>query len=156
MCNQCNYAELLAGAGVRTTPNRLRVLGLIGAAGRPVSADEIHRAALTREPLDRVTVYRSLELFLRVGLIERLKAGGQAWRYHLVDLPHHPRHPHFYCTRCGQLACLGPETLTLDLKGLQRSFPALIQHLEIRLEGVCPACLAQGAAEGLDGRALPG
>jgi len=143
MCSHCNYVELIKTAGLKVTKARLGIIEAVGAAGRPVTAGEIQTTAGGGNGMDKVTVYRTLKSFHRKGLLERVKADGQAWRYHLVNLPLHPPHPHFFCTVCGRLTCLPPGVVQLDLPALHRSLPAEIRHLEVRLEGVCPDCLAE-------------
>ncbi len=145
MCDGCDYRELMRSAGVRPTARRLAVLSIIGAAGRPVTARQILERAGIEIAIDRVTVYRALQGLYEAGLIERVKAGDRSWAYHLTVSPSHPRHPHFYCTACGDLTCLDAASAKLDINRLQEIFPAQVVHLEIRLEGVCPDCLAQAA-----------
>lgn len=143
MCLNCNYPGLLRDHGLKPTAQRLAVMNVLGRARQPLSAGEILEPAGESGPIDRVTVYRCLEALYRVGLAARLKAGGRgAWRYHLIIEPDHPAHPHFFCHSCGCLTCLDPQTVDLDMESIRRGFPARFSQLEIRLEGVCPDCLA--------------
>ncbi len=143
MCESCDYPRLLAEAGLRATPRRLAVLDCLGRAGRPLSAGEVHRRVRPRQPLDRVTAYRVLEDLGRAGLVARIEAGPRGRRYHLLNPPRHPAHPHFYCTVCGRLLCLEAGVVKLDLARLAGEFPARVENLSVSLEGVCPQCLAR-------------
>lgn len=141
MCHQCNYRELLEQASLEATSHRLRVLEVVGNNTYPLSAQEIFETVRRSQPINRVTVYRILEAFVRHGLVDRLSSGGRAFFYGLAPNAHHAPHPHFFCRQCGQMDCLRPESINLDLKGFKRIFPGHIDNVEIRVDGVCKKCL---------------
>ena len=141
--NKARYAALLKENKLKATPTRLLVLEVLRKATGPRSADEIHSLAQSVRPIDRVTVYRILDAFYNAGLLERTRAGGQAWLYHLAAVLGHDNHPHFHCSGCGALQCLPPDTVNVDLERLKSIFPAQLDHLSISLDGVCPSCLAK-------------
>ena len=64
MCNQCDYVNLIEHSGLGKTPNRLRVLEIIGNSPHPVSAQEIIAALNQNRDVNRVTVYRILDLLV--------------------------------------------------------------------------------------------
>lgn len=137
------YHRLLKTQGLKKTKARLAVLAVLDSAHRPRSVDSIHQDASRLELMDRVTVYRTLEAFHRSGLVERVRVGGRTWRYHLSLEPDHPSHPHFYCSGCGKLECLPMDIVSVDLDRMRKDYPARVEHLQINLEGFCPACLAK-------------
>jgi Fur family ferric uptake transcriptional regulator len=141
MCQRCNYAELLEARGLEPIPNRIRVLEVIGGNPSPLSARDIYTTLSRSTGINRVTVYRILDLLAGKGLIERLSSGERNFVYGLAPNPHHPAHPHFYCRSCGGLQCLQPGSLTVDLKAIERSFAGVIQGVEVRVDGVCQNCL---------------
>ena len=55
-----------------STPNRVGVLEAIGAGKGPLSAQEVFTAATRATGLNRVTVYRILDLLVEKGLVERI------------------------------------------------------------------------------------
>ncbi|UCD81865.1 MAG: transcriptional repressor, partial [Desulfobacterales bacterium] len=61
--------------------------------------------------------------------------------YGLAPNENHPAHPHFYCKTCGSLECLNPKSLSVDLQSMLRTFPGLIENVEVRVDGVCKNCL---------------
>lgn len=63
--------DKLAGlVGQRLTPKRLLLLDLLG-QGEHLDADELYRRVKEKEPrLSMSTVYRNLQLFLKLGLVE--------------------------------------------------------------------------------------
>jgi Fur family ferric uptake transcriptional regulator len=70
MCHQCNYEELLSGADLETTPNRVRVLEVVGNNSFPLSASDIYKILKRSSTINRVTVYRILDLLVENGIVE--------------------------------------------------------------------------------------
>lgn len=140
MCEHCDYDTLLKGHGITPTPRRLRTLEILGTSPRPLSAEEILDALQTRGRVNKVTVYRILDLLVDQGLVDRLRAGSHPCRYGLAPNAHHPRHPHFYCRRCGRMVCLAPETIDVDVHAPQESGVGNVEKVGVLLEGLCQAC----------------
>ena len=67
MCIHCDYKELLVSVGLDPTRNRLRVLEIIGNNSFPLSASDIHDTLDRSRPINRVTVYRILDLLVEKG-----------------------------------------------------------------------------------------
>jgi Fur family ferric uptake transcriptional regulator len=141
MCQRCNYSEILGAGGLDPTPSRVRVLEVIGNNPAPVSAQEIHTTVSRTATINRVTVYRILDLLVEKGLVEKLSGGGRSIVYGLAPNEHHPAHPHFHCRSCGALQCLQPGSLKIDLQGIERSFAGEILSVEVRVDGICTNCL---------------
>ena len=141
MCLQCNYAGLLAAADLDATDNRLRVLEVVGNHTSPLSAGDIFKTIARNESINRVTVYRILDLLVEHGVIERLSTGGRAAYYGLAPNERHQPHPHFYCKSCGQMDYLNPESLNVETEPLWKNFPGRIDKVEVRVDGLCKNCL---------------
>ena len=77
MCHQCKYEELLSGADVEATPNRLRVLEVVGNNRFPLSASDIYKILERSSTINRVTVYRILDLLVEHGVVERISTGAK-------------------------------------------------------------------------------
>ena len=141
MCQQCDYASLLAKARLEPTENRLGVLEVIGNNRYPLSAAEIFQTLQRSRAINRVTVYRILDLLVARGLVDRISTGGRAAYFGLAPNEHHAPHPHFYCTRCGRMECLEPGSLTLSGDILWKTFPGRIDKVEVRVDGLCKHCM---------------
>jgi Fur family ferric uptake transcriptional regulator len=141
MCHHCDYTELLKMSNLSATPNRLKILEMIGANRSPLSAREIFETISRTEDINQVTVYRILDLLVESGVIERLSGGGRSFYYGMAPNENHPSHPHFYCMRCGNLECLNPGGVQLGLDEIRRTFPGRIEKVEVRLDGICKNCL---------------
>ena len=143
MSHQLNSPALLPAADVKMTKPRLDVLEVVGNNRFPLSADDIFNTLERSSSINRVTVYRVLDLLVDNGIVERLSTGGRAAYYGLAPNDHHAPHAHFYCTSCGQMDCLNPESLDVNTEPLWQTFPGRIDKIEVRVDGVCKNCLKQ-------------
>ncbi|MBT4091261.1 MAG: transcriptional repressor [Deltaproteobacteria bacterium] len=143
MCHKCNYSAMLKESALEPTENRLRVLEIIGGNNFPLSAENIFNTVDRNHRINRVTVYRVLKLLVAHDLIEQYSSGGRSFFYGVAPNKNHPRHPHFYCRKCGQMNCLNPESLAVDTLNLEKTFPGQIDKVEIRVDGICKNCMGQ-------------
>jgi Fur family ferric uptake transcriptional regulator len=143
MCQSCDYGALMESSGLGLTRGRLQVLEIVGNSSSPLSVQEISYALERALQINRVTLYRILDLLVEHKIVERITAGDRSFRYGLAENPNHPRHPHFFCTHCGSMECLNPHSVSLDFSAFHSTFPALIEKIEVRLDGVCKTCLRQ-------------
>lgn len=141
MCHQCDYNSILKNSQLPPTPHRLKILEIIGNNNSPLSAQDIYETLSRNDDINRVTVYRILDLLVEKGVIDRISSGGRSFHYGLAPNKNHPSHPHFYCKHCGSLECLNPEGFHLELEKILRTFPGLIEKVEIHLDGICKTCL---------------
>lgn len=141
MCNQCNYEAMLTTACLAPTANRMRVLEVIGNNSFPLSASDIYQTLDRIRSINRVTVYRILDLLVDHGIIERLSTAGRATYFGLAPNDFHQPHSHFYCKSCGQMDCLNPNSLQVDTTPFQKTFPGRIDKVEVRVDGICKNCM---------------
>jgi Fur family transcriptional regulator, ferric uptake regulator len=146
MCQHCNYPELIETHGLDPTPNRVRVMEMIGNNPSPIRAQEIFTTVRRTAEINRVTVYRILDLLVERGLVARLSGGGRSRVYGIAPNENHPAHPHFHCRNCDLLQCLQPGSLKVDVEDYQRSFAGEICGVDVRVEGICSACLKKARA----------
>lgn len=141
-----NPSQLLRQQGIKPTKVRVALCRLFLQGPPLVTAAELLALLLQQQKINKVTVYRNLELFRRHGLIRPVRLGERACLYEWVNrCPQ--RHPHFYCRLCGEIQCLQP----VDPQHFWELLPSpsgnLVQSLEIRVEGVCHRCWSQRATE---------
>ena len=129
--------QRLKNARLYCTEPRLAILQILMQAARPLRQDQIAEQ-LTVRALNKVTVYRTLESLIEVGLVHRAFTYGRAWYFELADhCTEHQCHPHFTCTNCGVTHCLTDILLPMA-KISQKGF--VVNRQQVRLEGLCPAC----------------
>ena len=78
MCHHCDYSGLLEESGLGHTTNRHRVLEVIGNNSSPLSAQQIFDTLNRTDNINRVTVYRILDLLVAKGLVDRISGGGRS------------------------------------------------------------------------------
>ena len=125
-------------ANLEITEHRLRVLMVVGNTDHPSSAPEILDKISGQKDINRVTVYRILDLLVKREVLNRLGLGEKPQRFCLRS-HHEDEHPHFHCTRCDCYICLDAGDLPLDRRVLEH-LSLDIRHIDVRLEGICPAC----------------
>lgn len=96
-----NGKEILKQNQLHQTPVRLQLLSVLEGAARPLSVREIE--ALLPQRHDRVTLYRTLKLFVDKQMVNRIAVSEQlvAYRIHADE-----KHLHFHCNHCNAVYCL--------------------------------------------------
>ena len=69
MCHHCDYSGLLETSGLGHTTNRHRVFEVIGNNSTPLSAQQIFDTLNRTDNINRVTVYRILDLLVEKRLV---------------------------------------------------------------------------------------
>lgn len=140
MCENCDYVKMLQNHNLDPTPLREAVFRSVGQESRPLAAVEIMAAVRRQMSINKVTLYRILDLLVEKGLVKRLSTGDRAFRYGMGENRHHPSHPHFFCTECGVMECLAPEFLPVDIKKCRSKGRWIIKDVDVRFEGICERC----------------
>lgn len=131
--------ELLQGCGLAATENRLLVMRALSGADRPLTPQELLADLVGQGGrMNRVTLYRILDLLVERGLAARHNADGRAFRYCLGRGA--AGHSHFHCTRCGQTQCLDSKFLEPGLSRILSGLPMHVEMAEITLGGICQNC----------------
>ena len=124
--------------GYRLTPQRMMILSAIEKGIDHVSAEEIYAKVAAKYPQVNIsTVYRTLELLERLGLVTETDMGDGRLRYHPADKGHHH---HLVCTECGAITDLDESTLARlkDVLFNRYDFDAELRHMAIF--GLCASC----------------
>lgn len=135
--------DVLESHGLDPTLNRVLVLAAMAASDHPLSAREVHDRVMAEHRLNRVTVYRILDLFAHHGVVSRISAGERGFRYCARPDRRPWGHVHFHCTRCGQVQCITNRAVDVGER-LADSLPMDIRNVELRLDGICDNCKNAG------------
>lgn len=132
--------KILEQSGLDPTLNRILVLTAIARSPQPLTAKEVYKSVLADHKINRVTVYRILDLFAEHGVANKLSSGDRSFRYCARPgrWPH--GHCHFHCTQCGAVQCIDKELLAIDEQDLKSRLSMDIENIELRLDGVCEEC----------------
>jgi Fur family ferric uptake transcriptional regulator len=133
------FREFLHECNHPVTPQRLRVAEILFGTHDHISADEIvQRLKVGRDTVGKATVYRTLDLLLKAGLIREHDFGEGIRRYE--PCPERPHHEHLVCTRCGKVIEFESaefEQLQADVASLHRFQPS---HHKVEIYGRCEEC----------------
>ncbi len=133
--------EALQKRGVRLTRQRRILLAVMDSAERHLDADAIlERAQKLDSRVHRVTVYRTLDLLKRTGLIDELDLlhlrGGQ----HFYE-SHGPRdHIHVACLKCGKVREFESELYEKLKKQIAQDCSMEITTARTEVGGYCEKC----------------
>ena len=131
-------ANKLSELGYRLTPQRIMVLSAIEDSDDHISAEEIYAQIVAKYPQVNIsTVYRTLELLKRLGLVTETDLGGGRVRYHSAEKGHHH---HLVCEKCGTIIDIDESTLARlqDVLLHRYNFSARLSHVAIF--GRCANC----------------
>ena len=126
--------------GLSPTPQRLAILRAVLDADDHPSADRVHAAlARRRVRASRATVFRTLEAFVRRGLVAKACHPGSSSRYdRRLD-----RHHHLVCLVCERVADVDDARLDELPVPDTRRFGFTVSDYRVQLRGVCRECREQ-------------
>jgi len=131
----------------RWTVSREVILDFLSRTSKHMSAKEIYATLYKMYPgLGLTTVYRTLDLLVQTGLINKFKFGGGQNRYEFKSGKKKEHHHHLICTKCGRIIDYSDfidEELELVKKTEQTSarkhnFTVLDHNIEFY--GLCEKC----------------
>lgn len=136
------------GCGYRITAAREAILELLHNTTEHLSAEDIFMAIHKNHPtIGLTTVYRTLELLARMGLVFKFDFGDGRARYELAESSKGIRHHHhLVCTKCDRVVDYTDfiddevELLSRTEKGLSEKFHFEITHHVIQFYGLCEKC----------------
>jgi Fur family ferric uptake transcriptional regulator len=120
----------------RSTRQRRAITEVLTSANAPLTPLEILERAARQVPgLGLATVYRSLRLLLKQGLVSMVDIPGEPPRYEMTGRGHHH---HFLCRTCGRVfeiaRCVPEDVALLAPPSFQ------VESHEIILYGKCQDC----------------
>jgi len=138
---------LLAQRGIRMTSPRRAILGVIETANKHLDASQILRKAQKSDPsVDRSTVYRTLGLLKRHGLIDELDLMHLNGEKHYYEVKTRRDHLHLACFQCGRIQEFA-SPLFEELKSeISRLNGFQIRVVRLEVGGLCSSC--RGSANG--------
>lgn len=148
-------AALLGQSGIAPTPVRLGVLEAMAETPGATTARDILAKVEARLSVNKVTLYRVLDLFIRHGLAVRHGGGDRAFRYCLGRHAVAGDHGHAYCTRCGRTVCLPGRDEVFERLRRDAGRDMLVEHVEVRVDGVCRDCRGLSGQEAASGPDRP-
>ena len=98
------WQHRLQGHGSRWTVPRRVILDLLSHTSKHMSAKEVYNSLQRLYPgIGLTTVYRTLDLLVRMGLLHKFSFGTGESRYEFKTESDDSHHHHLICTHCGKI-----------------------------------------------------
>ena len=128
-------ADVFRARGLKVTPQRECIFGVLHASGRHPSAEAVYAAARARMPtMSLKTVYQTLNDLAQMGEIRQLDLGTGSSRFD----PNVERHHHLVCRSCGTVVDLHSDYPGLDGPAGAEGF--VVEETEVVFRGRCATC----------------
>jgi len=133
--------EILKNYQLRVTNARVKVLEIFQKNPFALSQPFLEKNV---ETTDRVTLYRTLNTFEKVGLIHKVLDDTYTLKYALCSkvcsdsniLHHKHEHIHFQCSKCNQTTCLN-----VQIPLIQLPEDYIAHEVHFSMKGICKNCL---------------
>jgi len=141
MCDNCKCKNLLKRRDITATKLRRMTIKILTLANKSLTPSEILKEIRKFQSINKVTLYRILDLLEKKEIVRKILTSGDVSRYELIDplangnqgLP-----PRFVCRICKAIIPVdSPEIQSTVDKKLGNAFCGPI---EIVIEGICSNC----------------
>lgn len=132
--------KILEHHNVKPTAMRMLVLEHMLLNKKHMSLSEIETILY---PADRITIYRTLQTFVKNGIAHTVDTSNNGAAYGLcpdgcTNDMHTDEHPHFVCEKCNNITCSNDFIYTIRRNNQACDYT--INKVEVIIKGVCPAC----------------
>ena len=130
------FKNILSENGYHITKARQAAFSLL-VSPEPQSIREI--LDKSKGNVDRVSMYRNIELFEKLGIVRRIYIG---WKYKLeLSDAFVSHHHHLSCLRCGAITDIGDEKhIDEFIQHLAKEFNFTVRGHQFEIDGYCTAC----------------
>ena len=144
MLKRYDLLNAIEAQGIRLTAQRRALIETIQEATCHLDAAKLLELARERDPkIDRATVYRTLELLKRLGMIDELDLMHLNGEKHYYEVKTQKDHLHLACFECGEIE----EFSSPSFDRLKREIGAKndfdIQVMRLEVGGLCKRCAAR-------------
>lgn len=130
-----NLKSMLQKNGASITRPRIRVFEILAGSDTPLTTKQIHALA---KDLDKVSVYRTIDLFEKIGVTKRIWNGFKS-SIELSDA-FSSHHHHFTCSTCNTIISIKSDPIESLIVSLEDTYSFKLQQHTIELSGTCHDC----------------
>ncbi|HDQ44119.1 MAG TPA: transcriptional repressor [bacterium] len=146
------WQQRLCDYGFRLTNPRAMIIGILRNTEKHLSAEEIYIDAVKINPsIGLTTIYRTLDLFTQIGVVQKFDFGDGRARYELTNNPlKKDHHHHLVCVKCKTIIDYTDfvheelELMNKTEKALSRKYRFNIYHHTVHFYGICSQCQREG------------
>lgn len=131
------FKKILKKNELRLSEARLALYEFLAKHDRPLSTNKLVTSLSAHS--DRASIYRNIELFEKIGIINKVYTG---WKYRVeLSEKFRPHHHHLTCTSCGKIIPihLGEKMEKAILNFGDKHGFKITDH-QIELRGLCKNC----------------
>lgn len=137
--NEKDFITVLREHGLQVTYQRLAIYQTLFDANEHPSAEAIYQHVRKRFPMISLgTVYKTLEKFYSVGLVQKVSPMTEVARYDAILEPHH----HAVCVNCQAIHDVVDTSLD-ENSALPQGNSFHILRRQVLFHGYCPECYAK-------------
>lgn len=128
--------EALKAEGYSLTSSRMHVFKALASHDPQSMSDLLQHCP----DIDRASVYRTVALFEKLGIVQRVAIG---WKYKLeLSDQFHRHHHHLLCEECGALITLHEDSsLEARLRELANTHSFSMRSHQLEIQGLCENCI---------------
>lgn len=139
-----DFIATLRDHGLQVTYQRLAIYQALYHNNMHPSAEEIYQLVRKRFPMISLgTVYKTLERFYEVGLIQKVSPVTEVARYDAIVDPHH----HMICLRCQTIKDVLDPTLNQKISPPENNGFQILRQ-QVVYQGYCPTCNKEAGNSG--------
>lgn len=129
-------AEVLRKNGYKVTPQRLAVYEAINHNPTHPNAEAIYKILQPNYPsMSLATVYKTMEIFAKIGVVQVLQCAEDAHRYDYNTTPH----AHIRCEKCNYVIDIDMDQEELRQQAAEQS-GFVVNGVSISFVGICLEC----------------
>jgi Fur family ferric uptake transcriptional regulator len=136
--NLDKWIEILQSTGLKLTAPRHVILEFLHKQSHPITNREIYNSI--SNDCDLASVYRSINLFIKIGFVQQFDFGDGIARFELIEPGLDSHHHHIICTDCSKVIEIGhcfSNSLTETIEK-HTGFSRITHKLEFF--GLCSEC----------------
>lgn len=144
MLKKYDLLNAVEAHGIRLTAQRRALLETIQEATSHLDAASLLKLARKRDPnIDRATVYRTIELLKRLGMIDELDLMHLNGEKHYYEVKTQKDHLHLACFHCGEIEEFDSPTFQRLKREIAAQNDFQVQVMRLEVGGMCRRCAAQ-------------
>lgn len=139
------FGNTLQTGGYRLTNQRQAVLEVISQnREKHLSTEEIFGEVKKKYPqIGLATVYRAVQLFEEIGLVQRISLDDGRMRYQMTDPEEKHGHHHLICEICGEVFDFQEDMLELLERHIFEENGFAVTNHSVKVFGICKNCSNQ-------------
>jgi Fur family ferric uptake transcriptional regulator len=128
-------ATILKANGYSLTKQRALVFDILEDT-EPMSMHELY--TLAKNKLDRASLYRIIDLYEKLGIVQRVNIG---WKYKVeLSDKFNEHHHHLTCLSCGKIIPINENDLESFMDGLAQAHHFKPENHQVEIQGYCFEC----------------